>query len=113
MYRTQIEERQMYKYPPFYRLMHIMLRHKDKKTVDSAAESLAGRLRAIMGDRVLGPQEPPVSKVRNQYLTRIILKFEKGHAPSYIKKLVNDTIDDILSTQQWRYVTVQKDVDPM
>jgi len=113
MYHTQIEERQMFKYPPFYRLMHIMLRHKDKRTVDSAAESLAGRLRAIMGDRILGPQEPPVSKVRNQYLTRIILKFEKGHAPSYIKKLVNDTIDDILSTQQWRYVTVQKDVDPM
>lgn len=113
MYSTQIEERQMFKYPPFYRLMHIMLRHKDKRTVDNAAESLASRLRSIMGDRVLGPQEPPVSKVRNQYLTRIILKFEKGHAPSHVKKLVNDTINDILSTRQWRYVTVQKDVDPM
>jgi primosomal protein N' (replication factor Y) len=113
MYRSQIEERQIYKYPPFYRLLHILLRHKDKKTLDSAADTLAGRLRAIMGERILGPQEPPVSRVRNQFITRIIIKFEKGHAPSYIKQLINDSIDEVLSRQQWRYVTIQKDVDPL
>lgn len=113
MYRTQLEERKMFKYPPYYRLINLMLKHKQKHTVDSAAESLAARLRPVMGDRVLGPQEPPVSRVQNQYLTRIILKFEKRHSPAHVKKIVNNAINDILSRQQWRYVSVQVDVDPL
>ncbi|MFO8001039.1 MAG: primosomal protein N' [Marinilabilia sp.] len=113
MYRTQLEERKMFKYPPYYRLINLMLKHKQKHVVDSAAESLAARLRPVMGDRVLGPQEPPVSRVQNQYLTRIILKFEKRHSPAHVKKIVNNAINDILSRQQWRYVSVQVDVDPL
>ena len=113
MYRTQIEERQMYKYPPFFRLINLTLKHKHKGVVDKAAEELANRLRAIFGERVLGPQEPPVARVQNQYLTRIILKFEKGHSPSYVKQLMNDAANAILSKQQWRYVTIQTDVDPL
>jgi primosomal protein N' (replication factor Y) len=113
MYKTQIAERQMYKYPPYYRLMNLILKHKHKPVVDKAAEALANQLRAILGDRVLGPQEPPVGRVQNQYLTRIMLKFEKGHSPSHVKQLVNDAVNNILSQQQWRYVTLQVDVDPL
>lgn len=113
MYRTQIEERQLYKYPPFYRLINLTLKHKNKGVVEKAADELAGRLRAIFGERVLGPQEPPVARVQNQYLTRIILKFEKGHSPSYVKKLMNDATNAILSRPQWKYVTIQTDVDPL
>jgi primosomal protein N' (replication factor Y) len=113
MYRTQLAERQMYKYPPYYRLMNLLLKHKNKHVVDRASEALAGRLRAFMGNRVLGPQEPPVGRVQNQYLSRLTLKFEKGHSPAHIKNLVNDAISSILSQQQWRYVSIQIDVDPL
>jgi primosomal protein N' (replication factor Y) len=113
MYRTQIEERQLYKYPPYYRLINLTLRHKNKGVVEKAADELAARLRAIFRDRVLGPQEPPVARVQNLYLTRIILKFEKGHAPSYVKQLMNDATNAILSQPQWKYVTIQTDVDPL
>ncbi|WP_291858887.1 primosomal protein N' [Marinilabilia sp.] len=113
MYRTQIEERQLYKYPPFYRLINLTLKHKSKGVVEKAADELAGRLRAIFGERVLGPQEPPVARVQNQYLTRIILKFEKGHSPSYVKQLMNDATNAILSRPQWKYVTILTDVDPL
>jgi len=113
MYKTQIAERQMYKYPPYYRLMNLILKHKHKPVVDKAAEALADQLRSILGDRVLGPQEPPVGRVQNQHLTKIMLKFEKGHSPSHVKQLVNDAVNNILSRQQWRYVTLQVDVDPL
>ncbi len=113
MYNTQIEERQLFKYPPYYRLINLTLKHKHKGVVDKAATELAARLKSIFGERVLGPQEPPVAKVQNQYLTRIIIKFEKGHSPAYVKKLMNDATDAILSRQAWRYVTIQTDVDPL
>ncbi len=113
MYYSELSERKTYKYPPYYRLINLILRHKNKNTVDRAAEALAARLRAIMGDRVLGPQEPPVGRVQNNYLSRIILKFEKGHSPSKVKALVNEAVNAILSTQQWKYITIQTDVDPL
>ena len=112
MYRTQLEERQMYKYPPYFRLMNLLLKHKNKVFVDRASEALAARLRAILGERVLGPQEPPVGRVQNQYLSRIMLKFEKGHSPTRVKKIVNDAINHTLTQKQWRYVSIHTDVDP-
>jgi primosomal protein N' (replication factor Y) len=113
MYRTQISERQLYKYPPYYRLMNLILKHKHKPVVDKAAEALAQRLRTLLGDRVLGPQPPPVGRIQDRYLTRIMLKFEKGHSPARIKQLVNNAANSVLSQHQWRYVTLQIDVDPL
>lgn len=112
MYSTQLEERQMYKYPPYFRLMNLLLKHKNKVVVERASEALAARLRAILGERVLGPQEPPVGRVQNQYLSRIMLKFEKGHSPARVKKIVNDAINHTLAQKQWRYVSIHTDVDP-
>ncbi|MDN5291439.1 MAG: hypothetical protein PWQ06_1678, partial [Anaerophaga sp.] len=80
---------------------------------DNAATALAARLRTTLGDRVLGPQEPPIARIQNKYLTRIMLKYEKGQSPSYIKKIVNDAIDAILSNHQWKSVSIYADVDPL
>jgi primosomal protein N' (replication factor Y) len=113
MYRSQLAERRTYKYPPYFRLIYLVIKHKQKNTLDNAATALAARLRTILGDRVLGPQEPPVARIQNKYLTRIMLKYEKGHSPSYIKKIVNDAIDAILSDHQWKYISVYADVDPL
>jgi primosomal protein N' (replication factor Y) len=113
MYESQLAERQMYKYPPYYRLINLILKHKNKQIVDRAAEAIAINLRSALGDRVLGPQEPPVGRVQNLYISRIMLKFEKKHASHQIKKLINEAINRVLSQQQWRYVSVQTDVDPI
>ncbi len=76
-FNQQIAERQLFKYPPFYRLINITVKHKDTHTNKKAATMLATRLRAIFGDRVLGPQEPPITRIATYFLQRIILKIEK------------------------------------
>ncbi|SFD74439.1 replication restart helicase PriA [Thermophagus xiamenensis] len=113
MYRTQMVERRAYLYPPYFRLIYLVLKHKQREVVDTAAEALANRLRAVLGSRVLGPQEPPVGRIQNQYLSRILIKFEKGLSAAHVKNIIQEAIEATLSNQRWKYVTVHADVDPL
>ncbi len=113
MYQTQLEERQMYKYPPFYRLIYITLKHKHRPVVDQAAAALVRQLTSVFGSRVLGPQEPPVGRVQNLFLSRIILKIEKRGSSVEAKKLLQKEIFAVLARPRWRYVAIQIDVDPL
>jgi primosomal protein N' (replication factor Y) len=112
-YDQQIAEREQFKYPPFYRLIHLTIKHKSRHTVNQAANALAGHLRGAFGSRVLGPQEPPVSKIQDQYLQKIMLKLERTASPVKAKALMQDCINQIIAYQPWRYVVVVADVDPM
>jgi primosomal protein N' (replication factor Y) len=77
MYLTQTEERLGFRYPPFYRLINITLKHTDEDRVNGAAHALAAVLRETFGTRLLGPEYPLVSKVKTYYLMSMILKFER------------------------------------
>lgn len=112
-YEQQIAEREQFKYPPFYRLIHLTIKHKSRHTVNQAANALAGYLRGAFGSRVLGPQEPPVSKIQDQHLQKIMLKLERTASPVKAKALMQDCINQIISYEPWRYVVVVADVDPM
>ncbi|MGQ1890101.1 replication restart helicase PriA [Thermophagus sp. OGC60D27] len=113
MYRSQLTERHAFNYPPYFRLIYLVLKHKQKPVVDKAAQSLAEHLRALLGSRVLGPQEPPVGRIQNQYLSRILIKFEKAHSPGRVKNIINDAVNTLLSHQRWKYVSIHADVDPL
>ena len=68
-YEGQLAERQMFKYPPFFRLIELTIKHKDKAKTHQVAGLLAMQLRAIFGNRVLGPHEPPVNRIqRNNFV---------------------------------------------
>lgn len=78
LYEEEIAEREEYHYPPFIRLIRITVKNPDKKSCSRAAKELAERLKNKLGARrVLGPEEPLISRLRNQYLMQLIIKLEK------------------------------------
>ena len=78
LYKELIAERQAFRYPPYYRLIYVFLRHRQEGTVDTAAIEMGSRLRQWFSGRVLGPDKPSVAKVKSQNIRKLVLKLELG-----------------------------------
>ncbi|AMR32851.1 primosomal protein N' [Mucilaginibacter sp. PAMC 26640] len=113
LYFTEMEERKSFKYPPFYRIISVDIKHKNPEILYNQAEYFANELRKHFGDRVIGPEPPLVSRVRNYYIKTIMLKFEKD-AISIVKAkaLMRDVITQFQTTKLSKGSIVQPDVDP-
>jgi primosomal protein N' (replication factor Y) (superfamily II helicase) len=114
-YEAELNERQQHNYPPFTRLVEITVKHKDSKTCRKASQQLADWLRQALADvRILGPGEPMVAKIRNQYLMSVLLKVQRGNPSlSSIKQKLIATIQHLNKQQEFRTVRVIVDVDPV
>ena len=112
MYQSQINERRVFKYPPFYKLIRITVKHKESVVVDKASSILATNLRSFFGNRVLGPEYPSVSRIRNQYLKNIQIRFQKDEQISLAKKQINTIIDSLKNEKEFSQVRFIADVDP-
>jgi primosomal protein N' (replication factor Y) len=113
LYFTEMAERKSFKYPPFYRLINLDIKHKNPEIVYRQAEYLAGELRKHFGDRVIGPQAPLVSRIRNYYIQSILLKFEKDVISiNKAKAIIRDTITQFQTTKLSKGSVIQPDVDP-
>ena len=113
MFKTQQIERQEFKYPPFYRIIEIELRHRDIQICKQSAHELANQLRAIFGTRILGPVEPPVSRIQNMFIRQIIIKIENEASPIRAKELIHAATDTLLSDNRFKAVRLSIDVDPL
>ncbi len=113
MYQSQLIERERFNYPPFCRIVQLSVRHVDANLINKAADELAKRLRALFGKRVLGPEYPTVSRIRNQYLKNILIKFEKGIPLPKAKDEIRNAIMKLNSHPDYKPVRVVIDVDPM
>jgi len=113
MYATQCEERKLFKYPPFYRIIQIVLRHRDPNIVNQAANRLAADLRAVFGDRILGPNKPVVSRVQNLYIKHILLKIENEASPEKAKEILRQITNQVLADSRFKSLWVNLDVDPV
>jgi len=111
-FKEQIEERQKHKYPPFHRLVFIVLKHKNFNTVIEASKILTNLLRSIFGNRIIGPFEPHINRISDYYLQQIILKLEKTASHQNAKIQLHNSINRLLSDEKFRYVFVSVDVDP-
>lgn len=112
MYRNQILERRNFRYPPFSRLIRIQMKHKNRELLDKAAGELSSSLRRSFGKRVLGPEYPLVSRIRNLYLKNILIKLEKTQGLNARKEEMITIIEDFHSKPGHKPVTVIIDVDP-
>ncbi len=110
----ELHERQAFHYPPFYRLINLQLRHKDPKVVHDAAAQFGKMLRQKLGDRVLGPVQPNIARIRGYYAQDIMLKLEKS-APllSDSKALIRHSTEILIGKPGFGQVQVVVDVDPM
>ncbi|UKN01810.1 primosomal protein N' [Paracrocinitomix mangrovi] len=111
-YTQEILERRNFHYPPFFRIVVLKLRHKKIETLEVGAASLAKSLQAVFKDRVLGPEVPLVSRVRNYYLKNITLKFERDASAKKVKDIVKEKIDLFLADHDYRSIRIDIDVDP-
>lgn len=112
MYRDELEEREKYLYPPFTRLIFVNVKHKDANVLHIAAQTLANSLKAQLGHRILGPEQPLIGRIRNYYLKQISIKVEKNAPIQKVKQLLKDTITDFNTQKEFKSVLVQIDVDP-
>ncbi|MGZ4156256.1 MAG: replication restart helicase PriA [Bacteroidia bacterium] len=113
MYTNQLIDRKNFNYPPFYRLIEITVIHKDPDLVNVAAKYLADALKHHFAKRVLGPEFPIVSRIRNLYHKNILLKIERDASVNQVKKIVSELLIKFRSNNNYKSVRVQIDVDPM
>ena len=113
LFDEQIQERRVFRYPPFYRLIEITLKHRDTSVLNAAADWLAMNLRATFGNRVMGPEYPLVSRIRALYLKQITLRFERTEAIADAKRVMMQMADDLVKQEGWSGVSILFDVDPV
>jgi len=113
LYDEEIQERQNFNYPPFCRLIKLTVRHTDKRISQQAAERLAAELTDALGSsRVLGPEEPLIERIRNQFLFDILIKLERDKVNvKAVKAYIQERINDILTDKGLRQVSIVADVD--
>lgn len=113
MYTHQLQDRKIFHYPPFYRLIEITIIHRDLNMVNASAKYLADELKRHFKKRVLGPEFPIVSRVRNLYHKNILIKIERDASPVKVKNIINDIVHVFKTTNDYKAVRVQLNVDPM
>ena len=113
MFRSQMDERSMFRYPPCYRLISIYLRHQDAARVELLANDMASMLRHTFGDRLLGPDRPPVSRVHSMYIRKMMLKIEKNASVTKVRTLLFDIQSRLMQQPSANGLQVYYDVDPM
>ncbi|HLN52886.1 MAG TPA: primosomal protein N' [Lentimicrobium sp.] len=113
MYKQVLADRHKFNYPPFVRLIVISLRHKDEKLLDSGAAKLAEMLRPTFKFRMLGPEYPNVSRIKNYYLKNILIKIGKGSAGQELKQEAMHQIELFKQLQNYKQIRVHIDVDPL
>jgi len=111
MYYRQIEERREFVYPPYFKMIEIDIKYKDRNVVYEFANKLGHNLRKIFGIRVYGPQVPQVGRMHGNYLLKIILKVEINRSLSRAKFLLKSEVDSLLAERAYKRIFVGYDVD--
>jgi len=112
MYTAEIESRKQFFYPPFSRIIHLSFKHKLKEVVEKAAYEFANSLKNKYGNYLVGPAEPVVGRVRNQYLIELLLKLPRD--AKLIAQCKEDLLYQVAALHQhksYKSVTVIADVD--
>ena len=108
-----LEERRAFRYPPFYHLIYVYLKHRHDSTVSSAAFDMGSRLRQWFGERVLGPDKPSIAKVKQMNIRKIVLKLENGIDMKLAREYLRLAQSQILKDPHYVSLQIYFDVDPL
>lgn len=112
MYREQLEERYQYKYPPYFRLIRLTVKSRDFSKTNDAAAWLATALEKVFERFVLGPEFPPVARIRNEYYKNILIKIPQKQSLGKTKAMVHRILSSFGTIAAFRSVRVIINVDP-
>ena len=114
MFQYELETRKTYQYPPFFRIINITLKHKKINVAEEAANIMLKGLQTNFKQFINGPAQPPVDRVRNQYLWDLQIKLPKDkNWIDQCKREIQQQIAIIQNHADYKRVTVVIDVDPM
>ena len=113
LFNSQSAERKMFNYPPFQRLITLILRHRDVHRLETAANTLQARLQQVFGNRAGGVIIPSVARVQNQYIREIRLRIETTANIARAKSLLMEQIHYTLTLPECKGTTILPDVDPL
>lgn len=113
MFNVQMNERSLFRYPPYYRLVYVYIKGRDFYAVNGAANYLAALMKQSFGDRVYGPDKPLVARIQNLFILKIMLKVELKAPVDKAKEMLRDLTNMTLAQQAYKSVYIQVDVDPM
>jgi primosomal protein N' (replication factor Y) len=113
MYSDELVQRKKFKYPPFQRLIHFTLKHRDRDTLNEGAREFTQALKTKFGERVMGPDFPVISRIKNQYIKNSMLKVEREISVKETRKLVMEVKNQFEANSKYKSVRITIDVDPM
>ena len=112
-YRSLIAERQQFRYPPYYRLVYVYLKHRQNAVVEAAGVEMGARLRQLFSGRVLGPDKPGIAKVKSLSIRKIVLKFEPTLNMAEVRKYLALAQQQMLQDKRYSTLQIYYDVDPL
>ena len=111
MYEEQMQERSLFNYPPHCRLIYVYLKHRDERVLDNLSRDYANLLRKIFGQRILGPDTPPIAKVQMMYIRKIIVKIELTASMAEARKRLREIQQYVTGLPQYKSSLIYYDVD--
>ena len=111
MYAQQSQERELFRYPPFCRVIFLYLKHRNEQVVECLANDYAALLRQVFGERVLGPDTPPVGRVQHMHIRKLLLKVELTAPLTTVRQRLTALQSNILAMPQYRSAQIYYDVD--
>jgi primosomal protein N' (replication factor Y) len=112
-YEVEIEERERFFYPPYYKIIQLTLKHPKEEIVNAGAHFLADHLRTVFKERVLGPEFPIIKRIQNKFLKEIKLKIERDAPDKKVKARILHDIDTFYQNVDFKGIQISIDVDPL
>jgi primosomal protein N' (replication factor Y) len=112
LYGRQMSERNRFHYPPYYRLIQVRLLYKDYRLLNNAAKVLSTQLHTTFPGKVLGPEYPLVSRIKNQYIKQFLIKTSRTESVVAVKSELLKQLADFASLTDYKRVKIRIDVDP-
>ena len=112
-YADLLEERRLFRYPPFFRLVYVYLKHAKEQVAETAGIEMGSRLRQLFGDRVLGPDKPAVARVKTLHIRKLVLKLEPSLSGEQVRQCLRYAHNEMTKDKKYATLHVFYDVDPM
>jgi primosomal protein N' (replication factor Y) len=112
-YHSQLAERRLFNYPPYKRLISIVFKHKDEHKVELGSAFFAQLLKQSLGEMVLGPNRPLISRIQQYHVRHILLKLDNQLSPAKTRQFIKSVESRFREKQDFKYVMLYFDVDAM
>jgi primosomal protein N' (replication factor Y) len=113
LYHNVLDERLAFRYPPFFRLVYVYLKHRNDPLVDAAAHEMGARLRYWFTNRVLGPDKPSVARVKTLSIRKLMLKIEPQLNLADVRRCLLEAQQQMMQDKRYSSLQIYYDVDPL